>query len=157
MSMLGQLKTCLNLMTTRQNSCLSPPKEISISITYLLPLLLAMLTCSRYLVVPHNQGAVCLICHNTNAVMMTIQTTHYLVHTAHKALLQFSVPTSSCSLLVPRLSRPTDWSKVFVDCIHVIFRRPLGVATGLNEICNACLAGVPSRSPKMCPVNLSLF
>ena len=33
---LGQLRTCLNLMTTRQNSCLSLLKELSISITYLI-------------------------------------------------------------------------------------------------------------------------
>ena len=31
-----QLRTCLSLMTTRQNSCLSPQKELSISIPYLL-------------------------------------------------------------------------------------------------------------------------
>ena len=43
MSKLGQLRTCFNLMTARQNSCLSPPKELSISITYLLQLLSAML------------------------------------------------------------------------------------------------------------------
>ena len=43
MSKLGQLRTCLNLMTTRQNSCLSPLKELSISITYLLLSLLVML------------------------------------------------------------------------------------------------------------------
>ena len=49
----------------------------------------------------------------------------------------------SCSLLVPRLSRPTDWSKVIVDCIHFLICRPLGLVTGFNEICNACLAGVP--------------
>ena len=36
MSKLGQLRTCISLMTTRQNSCLSPQKELSISITYLL-------------------------------------------------------------------------------------------------------------------------
>ena len=36
MSGLGQLRTCLNLLTTRQNSCLSPLKELSFSITYLL-------------------------------------------------------------------------------------------------------------------------
>ena len=36
MSKLEQLRTCLSLMTTRQNSCLSPLKELSISITYLL-------------------------------------------------------------------------------------------------------------------------
>ena len=36
MSKLGQLRTCLNLMTTIQNSCLSPLKELSISIAYLL-------------------------------------------------------------------------------------------------------------------------
>ena len=62
----------------------------------------------------------------------------------------------SCSLLVPRLSRPSDWIKVFVDCIHVAFCRPLGLVTGFNAICNACLAGVPSGGLKMCPVNLSL-
>ena len=36
MSKLGQLRTCLNLMTVRQNSCLSPLRDLSISITYLL-------------------------------------------------------------------------------------------------------------------------
>ena len=65
--------------------------------------------------------------------------------------------TDSCSLLVPRLSRPTDWSDVIVDCIHVDFCRPLGLVAGFNAICNACLAGVPSGSLKICPVNLSLF
>ena len=64
---------------------------------------------------------------------------------------------NSCSLLVPRLSRPTDWSKVLVDCVHVVFYRPLGLVAGFNAICNACLAGVPSASLKMCSVNLSLF
>ena len=33
---LGQLRTSLNLMTVRQNSCLSPLRDLSISITYLL-------------------------------------------------------------------------------------------------------------------------
>ena len=33
MSKLGQLRTCLNLMTVRQNSCLSPLRDLSISIT----------------------------------------------------------------------------------------------------------------------------
>ena len=67
------------------------------------------------------------------------------------------VVADSCSLLVPRLSRPNNWSNVFVDCIHVIFCRPLGLVAGFNAICNACLAGVPSGSLKMCSVNLSLF
>ena len=42
-SMLGQLRACINLTTVRQNSCLSPPKELSIHITYLFQSLLAML------------------------------------------------------------------------------------------------------------------
>ena len=42
MSKLGQLLTCLKLMTTRHNSCLSLPKEQSISITYILQSLSAM-------------------------------------------------------------------------------------------------------------------
>ena len=37
-----QLRTCLYLMTTRQNSCLSPLKELSIAIPYLLQSLSAM-------------------------------------------------------------------------------------------------------------------
>ena len=41
----------------------------------------------------------------------------------------------ACSLLVQRLSRQ-PW---FVDCIHVVFCRPLGLVTGFNAICNACL------------------
>ena len=48
MSKLGQLRTCLTLMTARQNSCLSPLKEISISITYLLQSLSAMLPLKQY-------------------------------------------------------------------------------------------------------------
>ena len=36
-------RTCLNSMTTRENSCLSPLKELNISITYLLQSLLEML------------------------------------------------------------------------------------------------------------------
>ena len=43
MSNLGQQQTCLNLMTTRQNSCLSSLRDLSISITYLLQSLSAML------------------------------------------------------------------------------------------------------------------
>ena len=43
MSKVGQLRTCLELMTTRQNSCLSPLRELGISITYLLQSLSAML------------------------------------------------------------------------------------------------------------------
>ena len=46
---------------------------------------------------------------------------------------------------------------MFVDCIHVVFCRPLGFVAGLNAICNAFLAGVPTGSLKMRPVNLSLF
>ena len=60
-------------------------------------------------------------------------------------------------MLAPRLSRPTDWSRIFVDCIHVVFYHPLGHVTGLNVILNACLAGIPFSRLEMCPVNLSLF
>ena len=42
MSKHEQLRTCSNLMTTRQNSCLSPQKELSIFIAYLLQSLLEM-------------------------------------------------------------------------------------------------------------------
>ena len=95
--------------------------------------------------------------------MMIMRTTHYLVHAAHEALRQFLCFhvylsfADSCSLLVPRLSRPTDWSEVLVDCIQVVFCRPLGLVNCFNAICNACLAGVPSGCLKICPVSLSLF
>ena len=46
---------------------------------------------------------------------------------------------------------------MFVDCIHVFYCRPLGLVAGCNAIFNACLAGDPSGSPKMCPVNLSFL
>ena len=55
----------------------------------------------------------------------------------------------SCSLSVRRLSRPTDWSNVFVDSILVVFCRPLCLVSGYNAIFNACLSGVPSSSLKM--------
>ena len=51
----------------------------------------------------------------------------------------------SCSLLVPIWSRPTDWSNVFVACIHVVFCHPLGLVMGFN----ACLAGDPEGSHKI--------
>ena len=43
MSKLGQLWTCINLMTKRQSSCLSPLIELSIAIAYLIQSLSAML------------------------------------------------------------------------------------------------------------------
>ena len=46
---------------------------------------------------------------------------------------------------------------MFVDCIHVAFYRRHGLVTGFNAIFNACLAGFPSGSLEICPVNLSLF
>ena len=46
---------------------------------------------------------------------------------------------------------------MFVDCIHVFFCRPLGHVSGFDAICITCLAGVPSGSLEMRPVNLSLF
>ena len=42
MQWLGQLRTCLNLMITRKNSCMSPLKELSIYIPYLLQSLSAI-------------------------------------------------------------------------------------------------------------------
>ena len=42
-SMRGQLPPCLNLMTTKQKSCLTPLIELSISISYLLQSLYEML------------------------------------------------------------------------------------------------------------------
>ena len=43
MPKLGQMRTCLDIMTVRQNSCLSPLKELSICMPYLLQSLSAMI------------------------------------------------------------------------------------------------------------------
>ena len=58
--------------------------------------------------------------------------TDYALSSAHRprstsSVVYFHVFLSfadSCSLLVSRFSRPIDWSKVFVDCIHVVFISP---------------------------------
>ena len=44
-----------------------------------------------------------------------------------------------------------------VDSIHMVFCRPLGLATGVNVIPSAYLDGVPSCILKICPLNLRLF
>ena len=46
---------------------------------------------------------------------------------------------------------------MFVDCIHVVLCRPLGLITDLSIIFNACLAEVPSGNIKMCSVNIVFF
>ena len=49
---------------------------------------------------------------------------------------------------------------MFFGRTHAVFCRPLGLVTGsnaLNLTLNACLAGVPSDTLKMSPVNQSLF
>ena len=55
------------------------------------------------------------------------------------------------------MSRPTGWIKVFVDCIHLVFCRLVGLVIGFNAIFNAGLGAVPSSSLKMCRVNMSVF
>ena len=104
-------------------------------------------------------------CGNNGSIIDDDDDTDYALSNARRprsttSVLCFHVFLSfadSCSLLVPRLSRPNDWSKVFVDCIHMVFCRPLILVTGLSAICDACLAGVSSGSLKMCPVDLSLL
>ena len=62
--------------------------------------------------------------------------------------------TDCCSLLAPSLSTPVDWSRVRVDCIHVIFCPPLDLVTGFDATIRDCLVGITSGSYKMCPVSL---
>ena len=63
MSKLGQLRTYLNLMTTRHNSCLSLQKKIIISITYPLKSLLGIL--KFLLVLSVKNLGITLECHLT--------------------------------------------------------------------------------------------
>ena len=58
------------------------------------------------------------------------------ITTSDLCLHVFLSSADSCSLVVLGLSGPTDWRRVFIDCIHVAFCRPLGLVAGFNVILN---------------------
>ena len=96
MPKLGQLQACLNLMTTRHNSCLSPLKELSISTTYLLQLQLAMLK------LPSNTAkklGSTLDCHLTmNAHISNIAWTCYFELRRLASICRFLTSTATATL-----------------------------------------------------------
>ena len=92
-------------------------------------------------------------------LMMMMPSRNYIVYAINKTLCQFSVSMSFCCFFADScsLSRITDWCRVFVACIDVIFCLPLDFVAVFCAIFSACLAEVSSDSPKICPLNLSLF
>ena len=96
MSKLGQKRTYLNLMT-RHNSCLSPPKELSISITYLLQSLLVMLKFPSNRL--KNLGFI-LDCHPTmNAHVSNIARTCYIELCRLAFICRFLTSTATATLV----------------------------------------------------------
>ena len=90
------MQTCLNLMTTRDNSCFSPLKELSISITYLLQSLLEMLKFPLNSV--KNLGFT-LDCHLTmNAHVSNIARTCYFELRRLASIRRFLTSTATATL-----------------------------------------------------------
>ena len=97
MSKLGQHRTCINLMTTRNSSCLSPLREQSISITYLLQSLWEM---------PIKQSVtnlgITLDCHLTmNAHVTNIARTCYFELSRSASIRRFLTSTATATLISP--------------------------------------------------------
>ena len=116
MSILGQLRTCLNLMTTRQNSCLSPLIELSISITYLL--------LSLYAQIPFKQSVkklgITLDCHLTmNAHVANIARTCYFELRRLASIRRFLTSTATAILVSAfALSRIAYCSSLLFGSTH---------------------------------------
>ena len=97
MSKLEQLRTCLNLMTTRQTSCLSPLKELSFSIAYLHQSLQVMLKFPSNTV--KNFGFT-LDCHLTlNAHVSNTARTCFFEHRRLASIRSFLTSTATSTLV----------------------------------------------------------
>ena len=128
MSKLGQLRTCLNLMTARQNSCLSPPKELGISITYLLQTLLAMLKLPSNSV---NNVGFTLNCHLTmNAHVSNIAWTCYFELRRLASIRRFLTNTATAQLVSAFVLSSIDY------CNSLLFGSTLELTYHLQRIQN---------------------
>ena len=105
MSKLGQQQTCSNLMTTRQNSCLSPQKELSISIPYLLQSLSAIL-----LKLSVKNLGFTLDCHlTTNTHVSNIARTCYFELRRLASICRFLTSTATATLVSAFLLSSIDY------------------------------------------------
>ena len=120
MSKFGQLRTCLNLMTTRQNSCLSPLKELTISIIYLLQSLWEILKFPSNSV--KNLGFT-LDCHLTmNAHVSNIARTCYFELRRLASVRLFQTSTATATLVSAFvLSRSINQSSLFSAMYDIHF------------------------------------
>ena len=125
MSKLGQLRTCLNLIITRQNSCLSPLKELSISITYLLQSLLEMLK------FPVKNLGFTLDCHLTmNAHVTNIARTYYFELHHLASIRRFLTSTATATLVSAFVLSRIDY------CNSLLFGSTHDVTSHLQRIQN---------------------
>ena len=129
MSKHGQLSTCLNMMTTRHCSCLSPQKELSISIAYLLQSLFGNAQ------IPFKQSvknlSFALDCHLTmNAHVSNIAWTCYFGLHRLASIHRFLKSTSTATFVSPFvLSR--------IDCCNsLLFSSTHDVTSNLQQMQN---------------------
>ena len=147
MSKLGQLQTCLNLMTTRQNTCLSPPKELSISITYILQSLLEMLKFPSHSL--KNLGFI-LDCHLTmNAHVSNIAQTSYFELRRLASIRSFLTSTATATLVSAFVLSRIDY------CNSLLFGATHDVTSHLQQIQNNA-ARVILRLPKSSSITIHL-
>ena len=136
MSKLGQLRTCLNSMSTRQNSCLSPQRELSISIAYLLQ-------------IPFKQSVknlgFTLDCHLTmNAHVTNIARTCYFELRRLASIRRFLTSTATATLVSAFVLLRIDY------CNSLLFGSTHDVTSHLQRIQNyaarviLCLSMSPS-------------
>ena len=147
MSNLGQLRTCLNLMTTRQNSCLSPLKELSISIAYLLLSLgNAQIPFKKSV---KNLGFT-LDCHLTmNAHVSKIAWTCYFELRRLASIRRFLTSTATATLVSAFVLSRIDY------CSSLLFGSTHDVTSHLQRIQNYA-ARVILRIPKSSSITIHL-
>ena len=144
MSKLGQLRTRLNLMTTRHNSCSSPLKELNISIAYLLQSLWVILKKSV-----KNLGLT-LYCHLTmNAHVSNIARTCYFELRRLTSIRRFLTSTATATLVSAFVLSRIDY------CNSLLFGSTHDVTSHLQRIQNYA-ARVILRLPKSSSITIHL-
>ena len=148
MSKLGQLRTCLDLMTERQNSCLSPLIDLGISITYLLLSLLVMFKYSfkqsvKYLGFTFD-------CHLTmNAHVSNIARTCYFELRRLASIRRFLTSTATATLVSAFVLSTIDY------CNSLLFGSTHDVTSHLQRIQNYA-ARVILRLPMSSSITIHL-
>ena len=148
MSKLGQLRTCLSLITVRQNSCLSPLRDLSISITYLLPITIGNAQ------IPFKQSVknlgFTLDCHLTmNAHVSNIARTCYYELRRLASIRRFLTSTATATLVSAFVLSRIDY------CNSLLFGSTNDVTSHLQRIQNYA-ARVIFRLPMSSSITIHL-